>query len=351
MIEIYAGKTALKTLQEQGFSQQLFTSFLGASGGPKWFCLYGMDRYLFGEFFKDRQTELNLIGSSAGAFRSACFAQNDPVAAIDRLAESYSQTVYSKNAKPKEITTKAHELLEVLFADNGEAEILENPLFKAHFIVAKSRGLVASENKYLQGAGLIQSYLRNKRSRTLLKRQFERFVFAVPGANIAFSDPDNIPTQNVALSLENMRPALLASGSIPMVMQGVRNIPGAPKGMYRDGGVIDYHFDLQWQDKGLTLYPHFNAAPKAGWFDKNATRSIRAQNYDKTVLICPSKAFVASLPHGKIPDRTDFTNFEPDERIRNWTKALAMTAQTGEALAEFVDKQRIDWVKPFQFLS
>lgn len=43
MIEIYAGKTAMETIKEHGFKQELFTSFLGASGGPKFFCLYSLD--------------------------------------------------------------------------------------------------------------------------------------------------------------------------------------------------------------------------------------------------------------------------------------------------------------------
>ncbi len=96
MIEIHAGKTAAKIINEQGVKPELFTSFLGASGGPKWFTLFGLDKYIFGEFFKNRTQPLNLIGSSAGAFRSACFAQNDPVVAIERLAKSYSQTRYSR---------------------------------------------------------------------------------------------------------------------------------------------------------------------------------------------------------------------------------------------------------------
>lgn len=351
MIEIYAGPKALKTIEQEGFSQQIFSGFLGASGGPKWFCLYGMDRYLFGEFFKHRQSELNLIGSSAGAYRAACFAQNDPVAAIDRLAKAYSETVYSKNAKPKEITSKAHELLDVLFDKEGEAQVVNNSLFKTHFIVAKASGLVAFENKYLQGAGLIHSYLQNKRDRALLRRKFTRFVFHSAASRLSFSCPDKIPTEKVLLSEQNVRPALLASGAIPMVMQGVRNIPGAPKGLYRDGGVIDYHFDLNWQDQGLILYPHFNPEPKAGWFDKSTKRSVRVQNYDNIVLICPSKAFVASLPQGKIPDRTDFTNMEPQERIKSWKTALSMTEQTADALAEFVDKQDIGMIKAFHTQS
>ena len=81
MLEIYAGKTALKTINENGFSQELFSGFLGASGGPKWFTLFGLDKYVFGEFFSTRQDVLNIVGSSAGAFRAACFGQQDPVAA------------------------------------------------------------------------------------------------------------------------------------------------------------------------------------------------------------------------------------------------------------------------------
>ena len=36
MIDIFAGKTAAKIINEQGFKPELFTSFLGASGGPNW---------------------------------------------------------------------------------------------------------------------------------------------------------------------------------------------------------------------------------------------------------------------------------------------------------------------------
>ncbi len=51
MLEIYAGETALKTIKEKGFSPEIFSNFLGASGGPKWFVLYGLDKYFFGDFF------------------------------------------------------------------------------------------------------------------------------------------------------------------------------------------------------------------------------------------------------------------------------------------------------------
>ena len=84
-------------------------------------------------------------------------------------------------------------------------------------------------------------------------------------------------------------------------MQGIKNITGTPPGMYRDGGIIDYHFDLNIHNDGLILYPHFNNKPKAGWFDKSLKRGITPKNYDKVVMITPSAEFVAPLPYGKIP--------------------------------------------------
>lgn len=350
MIEIYAGKTAMETIKENGFRQELFSSFLGASGGPKWFCLYSLDKYLFGEFFKDRTTELNLIGSSAGAFRSACFAQKDPVKAIDRLAKDYAETTYSDKAKPKEITDKAKELLDILFGNTGAKEIIDNHIFKAHFIVAKSNGLTQFENKYLQGLGLVNSYLRNRRDRAKLKSQYERFVFQSPHSSLSFTDPDNIPTTSINLTERNIKSALLASGSIPLVMEGIKNIPEAPKGMYRDGGIIDYHFDLNIKNSGLILYPHFNSAPKSGWFDKSSSRQPRHENYDKVVLICPSPEFVSSLPYGKIPDRTDFTELDASTRIRYWKTVFSETQKTADTLSDWLNSgQIVKNIKPMPF--
>lgn len=326
MLDIYAGKTALKVIRENGFKADLFSTFLGASGGPKWFTLFGLDKYLFGEFFNHRTAELNLIGSSAGAFRSACFAQADPVAAITRLAHSYAETVYSKRATRAEITGKAIDLLDYVLAENGQDEIINNQVFKAHFLVNKSNGLVASENKLALSMGLFNSFVLNKINRKLLRHQYQRFVFKAPSSKVKIDDYCNFDTHYINLSTANLKESLLASGSIPLVMQGITNISDAPKGMYRDGGILDYHFDIKvTAQTGLILYPHFNAAPKAGWFDKNLKRSVLAENYDKTVMLVPSEKFVDSLPYGKIPDRTDFTEMTPTNRIKYWKAVLCAT--------------------------
>ncbi|GAB2997967.1 patatin-like phospholipase family protein [Psychrosphaera aestuarii] len=343
MLDIYAGQEALKAIKSEGFKQDLFTSFLGASGGPKWFCLFELDKYLFGDFFKDREQELNLIGSSAGAFRSACFAQKDPVAAISRLAESYSETTYSDKPTPAEITLKARELLDYVLGDDGIDEIIENPVFKAHFLANKTNGFVSSENKLIQMLGLLRSVGANWLNRKLIRNQYERFVFKSPSSSLNINDYCNFKTQYIDLSPANLKEALLASGSIPMVMQGIKDISGAPKGMYRDGGIIDYHFDFQLGESGgLILYPHFNSTPKAGWFDKNLKRNVKPENYDNVVMLVPSPRFVASLPFSKIPDRNDFTKMDASQRIKYWKVVLSETERLSESFNQFLVCQNFE---------
>ncbi len=345
MLEIYAGETALKTIQDNGFSPDLFTSFLGASGGPKWFTLFGLDKYIFGEFFKERTQALNLIGSSAGAFRAACFAQNDPVAAITRLAKHYSETVYLKKPTPEQVTLSVIELLDKMFGEDGAAEIIDNDVMKAHFLVAKCNGFVASENKVLQGLGLLKSLAGNRIGRPLLAKQYERFIFQNNDSDLEIYDPDNISTTTMAFSTNNIKQALIASGAIPLVMQGIKDIDDCPQGMYRDGGIVDYHFDFEIKNKGLTLYPHFSSQLKAGWFDKNLARKVRAKHYDKTVLICPSDEFIASLPYNKIPDRTDFTEMEPEQRLKYWQQVFVDSEQLAQQFKDFYQTQDLSRVK------
>ncbi len=356
LLDIYAGKNALKTIQEQGFNQALFTNFLGASGGPKWFTLFGLDKYLFGEFFKDRKTVLNLVGSSAGAFRAACFAQNDAVAAISRLADYYSHTVYSDKPTAKEITTKARDLLDYVYGEQGKQEILANNIFKAHFIVAKSKGLVASEQKILQLTGLLASYLLNRLDRKHLKYFYQRVIYHAPNSQLVINDNYQFNDLYLPLTLNNLTDALLASGSIPLVMQGIKNIADSPQGMYRDGGIIDYHFDLQLKVKiannnGLILYPHFDNNPKAGWFDKNLNRPVQSQHYDNVVMLVPSKQFVQSLPYQKIPDRKDFEQLDAKTRINYWQQVLQQTEQLAQSFDDFLNNQDIAKIKAFRYLK
>ncbi|QOL25815.1 patatin-like phospholipase family protein [Thalassotalea sp. LPB0316] len=350
MLEIYAGESARKTIEQNGFSADLFTSFLGASGGPKWFTLFGLDKYLFGEFFNGRTAPLNIVGSSAGAFRSACFAQKDPVAATKRFAKHYSETTYSEKPDASEITQSVIDILDDLFGETGIDEIINNDIFRAHFLVAKCQGLVASEHKVKQIAGLSKSFVNNALDRKRLTKQYQRYVFSQASSDLQLVDEDGFTTINKALNHNNIKQALIASGAIPLVMKGIKDIPECEPGMYRDGGIIDYHFDFAIQNQGLTLYPHFSSTLKAGWFDKNLKRKVRSKHYDNTVVICPSAKYVATLPYQKISDRSDFVEMETQQRLNYWQDILAASEYLAEDFDQFVEQQALNKIKPMQAL-
>ena len=352
VLDLYAGPTALKEIQQHGLKQDMFDYMLGPSGGPKWFVLAGLDRFVFSEFFGQREKPLHIIGSSAGAFRFACFAQQDPLAAINRLAERYSNVVYSEKPSIREITLSSLELLDYVLGDTGIDEIINNPVIKAHFIVARCKGLTRFENKPMQMTGLLASAGANAVKRTFLQRFYERYVFASPTSELVIDDPNNMPTHTVSLAKNNLAQALLASGSIPIVIEGVEDINGAPKGMYRDGGIIDYHFDLTFgPKKGLVFYPHFYPTPIPGWFDKSFKRRLpHKSSYDKVVMAVPSEEFVASLPYQKIPDRKDFENMPTEQRIEYWQTVINRSDELGEAFATLTqDLDVANKVKPIGF--
>ena len=143
-------------------------------------------------------------------------------------------------------------------------------------------------------------------------------------------------TTEVALDERNLRDALIASGSVPLVMAGVRGIAGARPGVYRDGGIIDYHFDFRFRTRpGLILYPHFFDRITPGWFDKALRRrGPDPAGLDRVVLLSPSRDSVASLPHGRIPDRTDFASMSTAERQRVWREVVARSREPADELRE-----------------
>lgn len=346
-LSFFAGKTALARIQAEGLRPGMFSAFLGASGGPKWFVLAGLDKVIFNEFMHKAPRHIDIIGSSVGAFRATCFAQKDPGAAITRLAHRYSNTVYSEKPSVKEITQKGIELLHYMVGDNGVSDALGCSNKSVHIVVARCHGLTAYEQKVKQFAGLALAAGRNAISRKKLAKSFTRVVFSSNKDGFRFNEKIPIHTEQGFLTDENFLDCLMASGSIPAVIQGVQNITGVGEGMFRDGGIIDYHFDMQIQTPDLVLYPHFYRTPTPGWFDKSLkSRSCHPDSYDNVLLMAPSDDFVAQLPYGKIPDRRDFSDMPAQERIAYWTRVMSESDKLAEAFLNLVEHS-----DPAQFIK
>ncbi|WP_062264112.1 hypothetical protein [Endozoicomonas arenosclerae] len=349
LIEVRAGSEALAKIRDEGLPQSSVEVMLGASGGPKWFVLSGLDKSLIGEYFKDRQQPLNLLGTSAGAWRFSCYAQKNALEAHHRFEQGYLLTEYSAEPDAEEVSRKCRLLVRDMLGDSGINEILENDVMQFNLIAVKSRGLIKSDQSWKQMAGLGLAATGNLISRKTLGAFFTRMLFHHPGAQAPFFGMDNLPTERVSFTENNLLDAIMASGSIPMVMEGVSGISDAPAGVYRDGGVTDYHFDMEFnQGEGLTLYPHFYSRMVPGWFDKSLKwRKPAGKNCEKLVLLSPSEGFVSKLPYGKIPDRTDFKTFSFDDRVKYWKQVIEESDRLGEAFLEAVTTGRIrQLVKP-----
>lgn len=349
VLSILAGPKARKQLRGNGLCQQDIALLAGASGGAKWFVLYGMDRFLFGSFFRDRQEPLSTIGTSAGAWRLACLGLNDPLSGIERLARRYSTQEYSTERPDRhEVSREARRLVHYVLGESGAAEIAGNPLIRTHIIADRARGVMRTERPAVLAAGLAACGLTNAVSRRSLGWFFERTVFASQPGALPFAF-DDLPTRHVALTGDNVGEALMATGSIPLVMEGVRGVPGAPGALFRDGGITDYHFDLPFsQVEGLVLYPHFYAGLVPGWFDKMVRwRRIHPERFDNVVVLAPSADFVATLPYGKIPDRKDFEVMGTRQRLDYWARVLDASHALGDAVAELVENGRgLDDIRP-----
>lgn len=338
-----AGAGALKSVRQHGFDISSVGTFAGASGGAKWLVLSQLDRAILGSVVPQLGGPVHLIGSSIGSWRFACYAQADPVAAIERFESAYLDQSYSDKPDIHEITAKSREILGFVLGENGVAEILGNALFRSHIMTVRSRHIMASENRYVLSAGLVSAALLNAAHRSTLGWSFERALFYDGREVPPFFDVTGFPLQRVELTAANLQDAIVASGSIPLVLSGVRDIAGARPGVYRDGGVIDYHLDLPHSaNEQLTLFPHFYGRIVPGWFDKKLKwRRPQAGNVDRTILISPSDEFVAGLPNGKIPDRSDFVNFKPAERVRIWKQCVAQCEALADEFLEVLEKEHL----------
>ncbi|WP_371373167.1 patatin-like phospholipase family protein [Thalassotalea aquiviva] len=356
-LQILAGKQARSVIAEKGLNADLFKLLVGASGGPKWFVLAGLDRYFCGEFFQRRQTPLYTLGSSAGAWRFSCYAQEQPLEAINRLIDGYSHLTYAKNSTIHQVTQKSEELLGDVLGANGANEIVSNPLIKTNTIVAKSLGLTRYEPKPLQLIGLMASALGNQIHRKHLGKYYQRVIFSTDTSYVPFDYKDGIASAVVNYTQNNIKDALLATGAIPLVVNGVKHIAGAGPGMYRDGGIIDYHFDqaflpqtspTQTDDNDLVLYPHFYNEFKPGWFDKFVKhRFANPEHFDNVVVLAPTAEFVARLPYGKIPDRKDFTELSDHQRISYWQQVISESERLADEFQQSCENANvIDKIKP-----
>ncbi len=332
-IRVQVGGRAARLLAERGWHPDLFTTMLGASGGPKWLILAAVDRVVHRYLLAPRTQPIDLIGSSIGTWRHACLTQPDPDAAISRFERAYIGQAYSEKPSAAEVSRVATEILYEAIGADGVQHLVGHHRLRSHVVTARAAGIASGRGRLAIGAGMGLAALGNAIDRRLLDRSFQRVVFSQPDAPLP-AWIEGFATRQAPLMSDNVVSALKASGAIPLVLEAERDIPGAPAGNYWDGGIIDYHFALPRSlPDGLLLYPHFTDTLTDGWFDKFLPwRRGQQPACDALVMVSPSQALLDSLPYGKIPDRKDFQRLSTEQRQRYWRACLDASARMAEAL-------------------
>ncbi len=345
-LTLYAGERAYAHIRSSGLAAQDIAAVFGASGAAKWLTIYGLDKAVFSQWLPDSGQPIDLFGTSVGAFKLAAAAQSDPAAALSVLAQAYIDQRYAGKITAEQVNRETRKILDAFLTPQSIEQILVNPRYHYHCGSVRCRGLLASENATAQKLAMVKALLLSLAGRSKLNRTFERAIFftanSTTGSLGEGSCNDGFTTHHVQLTARNFSAAVLSSGSIPVIMPGIADIEGAPVGVYRDGGLIDYHAvpdNVGRFDQGLVLYPHFYTYLKEGWFDKFMPwRRVPAARLQNTIIIGPSEQYVRSLPGGEIPDRQDFIRFKDndEERIRRWSIARDMSESLGEAFLALV---------------
>ena len=355
VLTIQAGAKAYQHIRENGLSPADVTAIYGASGAAKWLSIYGLDRAIFSDWLPHSSQLVDLFGTSVGAFKLAAATQRDPVAALLNLADAYIDQDYKNGSTAKQVVKETNKIIDIVLSEQGVDDLLNNTRLRYHCASVRCLGGLASDQSAPQKIAMVKGFLQALAGRAYLRSSLERIIFHTGVSPSAINGRDQFFTQSVTLDKHNLHSAILSSGSIPVVMAGVDNICGAPAGVYRDGGLLDYHANpanIGCRDGGIVLYPHFYPHLKECWFDKFfAWRKVSATQLDNVVLVSPSESFVCSLPGGRISERQDFQRFRGRDQVRvqRWNEVKERSLELGAAFLAIVNSGDIAAVlKPIE---
>jgi hypothetical protein len=379
VLQIQAGKRALAHIREHGLSPHDIRAVFGASGAAKWLAICGLDSAIFGDWLSQSQQPIALLGTSVGAMKLAAAVQPDCRMRFAEFAARYTAQHYDGKPTAEAVAKETDGVINAALGSEGDEHLLQHPRYQFHCGAVHVSGKLAAAHPRTQIQGMIGVAGTALRGRKPLRKRLSRVILSSPAGAITDSlkrpsdvefpitSQDGIDTLHVTLSKDNLRTALLASGSIPVYLNAVHLLEDPNpivissdnlhyhgrradrKLVLRDGGLLDYHpvpGNLSCNKQGLVLYPHFYSRLTECWFDKfYPWRKVPASKLDNVILVSPTKEFVRSLPGGRIPDRRDFVRLRDrdDVRVKHWQEATARSEELGDAWMEIA--RRGDWAK------
>ena len=333
---LHAGRRAQEHLRREGLRAEHVACVPAAAGGPKGLALVPLDKWVFGEWLA-RSERVEQIGASIGAWRMYAAAQRDPAPALDRLAEGYLSQRFPYHANAQQVAAECRRFVQTVLDGTGVHTI--RPGARLSVITARARGILHGR---ASRAAFARVAVANAWSRPRLAAHMERVVFTAGHPAFPAERFDAFGLTRLPFTTANLEDALLASGSIPLVCDPVRNPADAPRGDYWDGGLIDYHLLLPYRDlDGIVFYPHFVPHVTPGWLDKFLPWRAQPRAHpwlDNVLVVAPSRALLERLPNRKLPDRNDFYRYARDDerRMRDWRRAVAECQRFADEVAAWV---------------
>ncbi len=345
-IRVKAGKRAFEVIQDGGFHLDRITTYFAPATGPRWLVATGFDLTLMKSGLLGQSRPVTLIGASAGAWRFAAWTQPEPEKSYRTLMDAYITTSYKRAETPAAILQSMQDIMNTYLEDDALPFALANKKYRLAIITARAKNLVSSETKWIQQIGLGICFLLNAVDRAYLHNFAERVVFYNGPKPPYFCLRPDYRGRFIPLTEINFKHAVMASGAIPLVIAGVRNIYGAPVGVYRDGGLIDYHLTNHYapKDDDVTLFFNHQERIIPGWLDKKLSYRKPPENIlDNVLMVYPSEGLIDGMPGGKVPDRGDFTTFidHPAKRIESWRQAVHLAEPLGKQFLELVESGKI----------
>jgi hypothetical protein len=345
-IRIKAGKEAYEIIKDGGFNLDMVASYFAPAGGPRWLIASGFDLTLLKSGLLGKKKPVLLAGASAGAMRFAAWLQPEAEDCYLRLMDAYISMPFGRNDRPATVYDALNDVINAYLEDDALSFALSSKKYRLAIITARAKNLLASEVHWVQWLGFGLCFLMNCLDRSHLYNFAERVVFYTGAKPPDFCFRKGFRGRYVTLTEVNFKHAVLASAAIPLVISGVRNIYGAPDGVYRDGGLIDYHLTHRFgaQKSDVALFFHHQERIIPGWLDKRlSSRKPDGGSLDNVIMVYPAQEFTAKLPGGRIPDRTDFATFinDPRQRMENWRRAAETAAPLGEEFLELLFSGKI----------
>lgn len=344
---VRAGRRAHEIIMDGGFNFDRIVAYVAPAGGPRWLAASGFDLALLESNVLGNKKPVLLAGTSSGAWRLAAWPQPEPIRSYRTFMELYLEhSSYRRGDTPQFLLESMSEIIDAYIEEDAIPFALANKKYRLAVTTARAKNLSAFETRWIQKTGLGMTWFLNALNPAYVHWMFERVVFYYGPLPPRFCLRPGFRGKAIPLNVTNFKAAILASGAIPLVIAGLRDIYGAPTGIYRDGGIFDYHLNHEYTNREgeITLFFNHQERIVPGWLDKRLkSRRPSGSILEDVLMIYPSEQFVTKLPGGRVPDREDFVLYidDPATRQNNWRKAVELCASFGEQFLEMMESGKV----------